>query len=40
VEYLGDNEVLHFEDRITDAAGELVSTATSTFVSFPAEERR
>jgi acyl dehydratase len=39
VEYLGDNEVLHFEDRITDAAGELVSTATSTFVSFPTEER-
>ncbi|QUQ63099.1 FAS1-like dehydratase domain-containing protein [Kutzneria sp. CA-103260] len=37
VEYLGDNEVLHFEDRITDADGELVSVATSTFVSFPEE---
>jgi acyl dehydratase len=37
VEFLGDNEVLHCEERITDAGGELVSVATSTFVSFPEE---
>jgi acyl dehydratase len=38
VEYLGDNVVLHVEDRITDAGGELVSTARSTFVALPADD--